>query len=319
VSAALFLTYRIIGWGPHLIPVPTNRKGPVAEEWQTRTFAPDDFSPGDNIGLRLTQVTDVDLDCSEALALADIYLPLTGAEFGRASKPKSHRLFLSPGASFAAFADPLAKDQNVKATLLELRAGAGHQTIIPPSIADGERREWCGDTIAPSAYDAAKLRRRCAYLAMACLLSRYVSATLAERPAPDFPTRLWEADPVLGRAAYRWLGQPDPDAPRTSPKRHCDLSREEIDLAELVHAIPNNADWHEWNRIGLAIYAASGGSNQGGIVFDDWSAKSPKYNPYETSARWHHYHTSPPSRIGLGTLIHLAREAGWQPAAKRRA
>jgi hypothetical protein len=142
---------------------------------------------------------------------------------------------------------------------------------------------------------------------------RYVSQHAAERPGPDLPRLLYEAEPMLGRAAYYWLKHFDSDAPKYRPKSQRDLSREEIDLAEVVAAIPNNCDWTEWNRIGMAIYGASAGSDQGGIAFDDFSAKSTKYNPYETSARWQHYHRSPPDRIGLGTLIRLARQAGWQP------
>jgi putative DNA primase/helicase len=92
------------------------------------------------------------------------------------------------------------------------------------------------------------------------------------------------------------------------------LTRAEIDLAELVGEIPNDADWETWTSIGLAIYAASGGSDQGGIVFDTWSAKSPKYNPYTTSQRWRHFRHSPPNRTGMGKLIKLALEAGWRPA-----
>jgi hypothetical protein len=314
--------FRRRGWQP--VPVPPGEKGSKLSGWDKLRLSLDElpcyFGEDCNIGVILGpasgELVDGDLDCAEAMSLADIYLPSTGAIFGRASKPRSHWLYVSPGASYANFADPTTGE-----TLLELRArgaaGGEHQTLLPPSIADGERRVWCGDTIAPAGYEAAKLRRRCAFLAMACLLDRYVSNTAARKPGPDFPRLLWEFDRALGRVAYRWLGEPDPDAPKAHPKPKRDLSRAEINLAEVVHAIPNHCDWHEWNRIGLAIYSASGGSDHGGIIFDDWSAKSPKYNPYETSARWRHYHRSPPDRIGVGTLIHLAREAGWRPTSER--
>ena len=213
------------------------------------------------------------------------------------------------------FGDPLLDGKN---TILELRAGGqdggAHQTVFPPSThPSGEPIEWHRDIIAPAVFDAAKLRRRCAYLAIGCLTSRYVSRHAADRPGPDLPRLLWEADHALGRVAFRWLGQPDPDAPRRDLRPRRDLTRAEIDLAELVAEIPNNADWEAWNSIGLAIYAASGGSDQGGIVFDTWSAKSPKYNPYTTAGRWRHFRCSPPNRTGLGKLIKLAVEAGWRP------
>ncbi|MGH7114255.1 MAG: PriCT-2 domain-containing protein [Stellaceae bacterium] len=314
----LLAEYRRRGWA--LVPIPAGQKETYDKGWPARAYVAADFQIGDNVavmlGPRSGELVDVDLDCPEALALADLYLPKTGAEFGRASKPRSHRLFISPGATFHSFADP-----TTNSTLLELRArgetGGEHLTLLPPSVA-GERREWHGETIAPVGYDARSVRRRCAFLAMACLLSRYVSQYAAEHPAPDFPRLLWEADPVLGRPAYRWLGHPAPDESRRSPKPRRELTAEEVDLAELVNAIPNRGDWHEWNRVGMAIFAASGGSDQGGIAFDDWSAKSPKYNPYATIARWRNYRRSPPDRIGLGTLIHLAREAGWRTADEKR-
>ena len=95
-----------------------------------------------------------------------------------------------------------------------------------------------------------------------------------------------------------------------------ELSQRDLDLCEVVHAIPNNHSWEEWNKIGMAIFAASGGSGDGFVVFDDFSSKSPKYNPDEVQKRWFNYHRSPPSRIGFGTLVHLARQAGWRPNGK---
>lgn len=273
---------------------------------------------GGNLAMRLgahsADIVDVDLDCLEALALADIYLPSTGAEFGRPSAPRSHRLYLSPGAAFATFADPLDGTM-----LAELRAdgrdGGAHLTLIPPSIADGERRAWHGDIIEPAAVDAAVLARRCGWLAVGCLTMRHLSEYAARRPGPDLPAVLWEADRALGRTAYRWLGERAPDDPVLVPKHRRELSQKEIDLAELVAAIPNDLDWTSWNRLGLAIYAASNGSNEGAIVFDDFSAKSPKYNPYITAERWRNYRRCPPSRIGAGSLIYLARQHGWQGGA----
>ena len=312
--------YRRRGWS--LVPTAAGSKRPTAQGWQTRAWAPQDFALGGNVsvilGPRSGDLVDIDLDCPEALALADIYLPPTDAVFGRASRPRSHRFYLSVGAVFEAFADPLSTAGNM---LLELRAqgrdGGAHQTLIPPSIADGEGREWESETVEPAVFEAAKLRRRCAYLAIGCLIRRHVSEHTSERPAPDLPHLLYEAEPVLGRAGYRWLGMPDPDAPQWQPKQRRDYSQGEIDLAELVDSIPNDCDWHGWNRVGMAIFAASGGSNQGGIVFDAWSAKSPAYNPYTTMSRWRHWHKSPPSRLTVGTLVHLARQAGWQPPRSR--
>jgi len=173
--------------------------------------------------------------------------------------------------------------------------------------------------IAPCVLNATELRTAVVWLAIGCLVMRYVSDAAARNPGPDLPDLLWETNHKLGRAAFGWLDVPAPDAPRKYPRPRREMSQAQLDLAELVHAIPNDADWETWNNMGLAIYAASAGSEHGAVVFDDWSAKSLKYNPYTTAERWRHYHRSPPSRTGIGKLVKLALEAGWRPAESAKA
>jgi hypothetical protein len=85
---------------------------------------------------------------------------------------------------------------------------------------------------------------------------------------------------------------------------------EDDDLAALATAVPNNdADWPTWNRVGMAFFAASGGGEAGWAAFHAWSAKSAKHDPTRTGARWAAYRRSPPTRLGLGTLVHLAVQA----------
>src|SRR5215469_12680089 len=133
------------GW--RVIPIPASEKGPRIPGWQKLNLETDDlpryFESECNIGVAFgpmsEHLVDVDLDCPEALALADLYLPSTRAEFGRPTKPRSHRLYVAHGATYQSFGDPLA-GKGEKGTLLEIRADPGHQTIFPPSVADGERR-----------------------------------------------------------------------------------------------------------------------------------------------------------------------------------
>ena len=79
-------------------------------------------------------------------------------------------------------------------------------------------------------------------------------------------------------------------------------------------AIPNDdLDWHDWNRIGMATWAATGGSEEGREAFSEWSAKSPKNDPAATPARWQHYRTSPPRGSDLERWSISARKhsPGW--------
>ena len=90
-------------------------------------------------------------------------------------------------------------------------------------------------------------------------------------------------------------------------------------VAAALAVIPNdNLDWDTWNTTGMATWAATGGSEVGRAAFATWSAKSPKNDPQATENRWQHYQTSPPTKIGHGTLVYLARKhsPGWSYPAE---
>jgi hypothetical protein len=89
-------------------------------------------------------------------------------------------------------------------------------------------------------------------------------------------------------------------------------SIEQIEM--MVDMLPNpNLHWEEWNRYGMALHAASGGSEEGRGLFHRFSAKSDKYNEKKTEARWEHYHKHPPNRIGFGTLYYEAMTQYVEP------
>jgi hypothetical protein len=75
--------------------------------------------------------------------------------------------------------------------------------------------------------------------------------------------------------------------------------------------IPNDGppDWERFNLIGMSVFAASGGSDEGLAVFREWAAGHPDYAKDEVEARWRNYHRSPPDKAGMHTLRRLARGA----------
>jgi hypothetical protein len=79
---------------------------------------------------------------------------------------------------------------------------------------------------------------------------------------------------------------------------------------QVLGEIIANADWEwaDWNRLGMAVFAASGGSEAGFAAFDSISRRSPKHDPDETRRRWEHYRQFPPDRLGPGTLVYEARQ-----------
>jgi predicted P-loop ATPase len=81
------------------------------------------------------------------------------------------------------------------------------------------------------------------------------------------------------------------------------------DLLALGEMIANpDLEWADWNRLGMALYAASGGLEAGLTAFDRFSRRSDKYDADETQSRWDHYRQCPPDRLGPGTLIYEARQ-----------
>lgn len=167
------------GWS--VVPVPRGQKAPRIAGWQTLRLTESDlparFSNGENIGILTGEVSgnliDVDLDAPEAMAAADYLLPATDLVHGRPSKPRSHRWYrVSQKLSYQKFADPCREGNDPKnATLIELRQD-GHQTIVPPSEADGEVRTWDQEA-EPAHVDGAELGRAVARVAAAALLARY--------------------------------------------------------------------------------------------------------------------------------------------------
>jgi hypothetical protein len=95
-----------------------------------------------------------------------------------------------------------------------------------------------------------------------------------------------------------------------------DLQASLPELEAALSVMPNEATWDEWNRVGMAAWVASEG--KAFDAFDDWSKKSNKYNERNTRVRWNHYFQSPPSRVGAGTIFHLAAQtdSDWRSKIK---
>ncbi len=163
--------YKDRGFSP--IPVPLGTKIPKIAGWQNLIIERDELPRFfterlSNIGILLGKasggIVDIDLDCEEALRLADFFLPETGMVFGRASKPASHGIYRAPNpGSRNAFNDPDGK------CLVEVRAN-GCMTIFPGSIHPrGEeiRFECDGE---PAEIEFGELVSRARHLAAASML-----------------------------------------------------------------------------------------------------------------------------------------------------
>src|SRR5712692_7677623 len=88
--------------GRKVVPVPRGEKGPRLKNWQNLRLEeaelPKHFHGKKNVGLLLGEpsrgLVDIDLDCLEAIAAAEVWLPPTQLIHGRKSKPRSHWWFV---------------------------------------------------------------------------------------------------------------------------------------------------------------------------------------------------------------------------------
>jgi hypothetical protein len=153
---AVILTAMImLAWKYQPVLVEPHGKKPAAgNEWQKVRYSLENvdslkatFTNGYNIGLHLeaSNLVDADLDSGWARRLALAFLPASTMKWGRKSEPASHWAWRPVGGKvkYRKYTGVLgAKDG--EGVLLERRAGAGKQTVIPPSIHKdtGETIEW---------------------------------------------------------------------------------------------------------------------------------------------------------------------------------
>jgi hypothetical protein len=189
MSAALQAAQAYVarGWNP--LPLPFKAKKPTDDGWQNRVIGAADLpryfnGNPQNVGVVLgptsNGLTDVDLDCPEAIALAPYVLPRTGAIFGRQSAPASHWLYRSALASTSedekariSFKDPLRPAR--EAMVLEVRVGGykGAQTVFPGSVHETDEEIRWDENGEPTEDSDNDLLKRAHLLASSCLLARY--------------------------------------------------------------------------------------------------------------------------------------------------
>lgn len=275
--------YHSRGWVP--IPIPRGSKAPTFPGWQrvTRDTALSRFNgEAVNIGILLGEpsggLVDLDLDCPEAIALANSFLPAS-LTFGRASRPRSHRFFLSANCPTEKF---VYDTGDGRTTLLELRANGGLQTVVPSSVhPSGEVIEFDDPAVAPVSIAPDDLLLRARGLAVAALLVREgFSPEVATRAALDLDASIVDglpdrvADPVR-----RWLGfEPTPVA----------VPRRVIPINESIKSLVER-----WNADHRRDYPRH--SSECPVCGSDASFGHLPDDP----SRWHCFSTNHPDGIGI--------------------
>ena len=129
--------------------IPCKDKRPVIKEWTKQKFQREvwkhKYNTGYQKGLKLGGKTDFDIDNHYAKRFIEL-LKSCGAIYGRKSNPNSHYLFLGELESYKYVMpqelEHYCKDFPHGLTLLEIRSGNSHQSIVPDSIVEGEDVKW---------------------------------------------------------------------------------------------------------------------------------------------------------------------------------
>lgn len=170
--------------GFRLVFYPTKTKGPQgadAKGWTTRTYDPDEYVDGQNVGVMLGHeisdgkfLADVDLDWPDGIRMVRRLLPITNFGFGRPGKGLSHLFYTTP----KPLESVVFKDVD-DSVLVELRGtkkdgSVGLQTMIPPSIhPSGELVQFPQNQARAIAHT--DVLHRCVTLyAIACIILKHV-------------------------------------------------------------------------------------------------------------------------------------------------
>lgn len=168
------------GWT--VVPIEFKSKQPSSNDWQKplpvadvhRIYSGSRKNVGVLLGQHSNGLVDVDLDCTEAVRMAHVFLPPTPLVFGRFSNPRSHYLYRATApVDTKKFIDP-DRTREGKRMICELRS-TGHQTVFPPSVHEsGEAISFVEtDFIEPAAVLPDELQRACGRLAAAVVITRH--------------------------------------------------------------------------------------------------------------------------------------------------
>lgn len=88
------------------------------------------------------------------------------------------------------------------------------------------------------------------------------------------------------------------------------------DLTDMLEVISADCDYDTWIRIGMALHEHLGGTTQAFNLWNNWSRWSKKFPGENTLlAHWRSF-SMKGNGVGIGTLIHYARENGYEQFPK---
>lgn len=137
------------------------------------------------------------------------------------------------------------------------------------------------------------------------------------RPVPlEWLVNVWDV------GGWDWaISEAVPELPAIVREAHVpvvlDESAFEGRVGELrgMLAAVQDYSYDTWLKIGFALHESTGGRDEGLALWDEWSSRGSEYEPGVCLEKWESMGKGGEGRptVGLGTLRHMATEAGWVP------
>lgn len=125
------------------------------------------------------------------------------------------------------------------------------------------------------------------------------------------------------QAQYKALTQERPQMTNvlSSPEQAVSKPKSEFSLKQAMHVVSYldaGCDYDLWIKVGMAFHHQFNGSEAAFKIWDAWSAQSPaEYKDgKDLVTYWHHFRDRE-NPVGIGTLIRMAKEKGYDPAREK--
>ena len=109
-----------------------------------------------------------------------------------------------------------------------------------------------------------------------------------------------------------WLSVSLGQSWREKPKQD-EQPKQEIPVHQINRMLtiidPDSLSYEDWVKVGMALKSTCG--DDGLEIWDEWSAGGSRRKNNECKSRWKSFHDDGP--VGFGTLLFMAKEAGWRP------
>lgn len=121
---------------------------------------------------------------------------------------------------------------------------------------------------------------------------------------------VWEEGGEV-QAMPEWLSASMGEPWKEKPKE--DKPKQEVPVHQINRMLtvidPDSLSYEDWVRVGMALKSTCG--EDGLTLWDDWSAHGGRRKNGECTSRWKTFLEDGP--VGFGTLLFMAKEAGWRP------